>query len=100
MDARQNGWIASLGGPLVMLPASSVREWRGGDGGCATSFGCPALGTEQGGTDYDWACAVKDLIAVRQIYGREAVVLNDQDLVTTWRQVSGGEAIIARAWTA
>jgi Immunity protein 21 len=100
MSERQTSWIDSLGGPLMMLPASSLSKWRGSSGASEMGTGMPALGTDDGGTDYDWACAVNDLIAVRRIYGDVALVLNDQPLGTTWRQISSREGVVARAWTA
>ena len=97
MSTRPAQWIDSLGGPLVMLPTFALSEWRGGFGGCEVGVGTPALGTDTGGTDYDWARGVNDLIAVRPAYGDVAVVLNDQPSGTTWRQISSTEGVIARA---
>ena len=96
---RRGEWIDSLGGPLIMLPAASLPHWRGSFGASEVGVGATPLGTDEEATDYAWACAVNDLIAVQSAYGDAAVILNDQPLGTTWRQISSGEGVIARVDT-
>jgi len=100
VSEQQTEWIQSLGGPLIMLPSSSLPRWRGGFGASEVGTGMPPLGTAEGGTDYDWACSVNDLIAAPSAYGDVAFVLNDHPLSTTWRQISSREGVVARAWVA
>ncbi|WP_225628813.1 Imm21 family immunity protein [Streptomyces werraensis] len=51
-------WVRSMGGPLIVVPESSVRAW----GGC-TEDGS-VLGDADGRDDYDRACEVEDLAGV------------------------------------
>ncbi|WEH43434.1 Imm21 family immunity protein [Streptomyces sp. AM 2-1-1] len=51
-------WVRSMGGPLIVVPESSVGAW----GGC-TEDGS-VLGDADGRDDYDRACEVEDLAGV------------------------------------
>ncbi|XXF79201.1 Imm21 family immunity protein [Myxococcaceae bacterium GXIMD 01537] len=64
-------WIASSGGPLVLLPKSLVSKWRGVHGGPG---GEPS--------DYDVACGVDGYVGVMTRHGRQVLVLNDEPLQT------------------
>lgn len=61
-------WIASAGGPLVLVPWTMVAQWRG---------------ASDGGDDYAAACAVDDYVGVIQWDGVDVLVLNDEPLATT-----------------
>ena len=62
-------WIESNGGPLLLLPESALRGWRGVDG--------PASGK----TDYERACAVLD-VGFIPVGARQGLVLADEPLPT------------------
>lgn len=65
-------WIESAGGPLLLAPQSSVKDW----------FGTADTG---GGsqTDYARACAIEDEIGTISIGDKSAVVLGDEPDRTT-----------------
>jgi hypothetical protein len=85
---------------MVMLPTSSLPKWRGCFGASEVGVGAPPAGTADGGTDYDWACSVNDLIGILPFYGDVAVILDDHPLRTTWRQISSSEGVVARPFVA
>ncbi|MFG3182139.1 Imm21 family immunity protein [Streptomyces nigra] len=64
-------WVESMGGPLIVIPASVVAAWRG----------CTESGVMAGGAtvpdDYDRACEVDDLAGVITVgeNGAQALVL-------------------------
>ncbi|MFF0163698.1 Imm21 family immunity protein [Streptomyces sp. NPDC005263] len=53
-DRAELVWVRSMGGPLIVVPESSVNAW----GGC-TEAGS-VLGDADGRDDYDRACEVED----------------------------------------
>lgn len=67
-------WVESMGGPLIVIPASALTEWNG----------CTEAGTMVGDgssvDDYDRACAVDDLAAVIPVGegGAQALILGDE----------------------
>ncbi|MFI8422903.1 Imm21 family immunity protein [Streptomyces sp. NPDC085479] len=75
-----SNWVRSMGGPLVVVPVSGVREWSG----------CTDDGVLVGGgevpDDYDRACAVEGLAGV--IEGN-VLVLADEPATT--RYLPGGD---------
>ncbi len=77
-------WICSEGGPLLLLDERDLATW----GGVVDEIEAPR--TEQsfspGGkrTDYDRACAVRDYLGRISVGAREALVLNDMPMQTTW----------------
>lgn len=68
-------WVESMGGPLIVIPVSSLTSW----GGCTAESGLVA-GDATAPDDYDRACAVDDLAAVIPIdeNGAQALVLADE----------------------
>ena len=93
-------WIESGGGPLIMFPSATAGRWRGGFGAGEAAAAAPEAAADYDDTDYGWACAVHDLIAVGQLYGHEAIVFGDLSLPTTWQTVSTREGVVARLdWT-
>lgn len=61
-------WIASAGGPLVLVPKAMVGQWRG---------------VSEGGGDYAAACTIDDYVGVIRWNGADVLVLNDEPLATT-----------------
>ncbi|MGA5181773.1 Imm21 family immunity protein [Streptomyces pseudogriseolus] len=62
-------WVRSMGGPLIVVPESSVTAW----GGC-TEDGS-VLGDADGRDDYDRACEVEDWAGVIAVGAGAATVL-------------------------
>ncbi|MFI8350373.1 Imm21 family immunity protein [Streptomyces sp. NPDC085596] len=71
-------WVRSTGGPLIVVPQSSVNAW----GGC-TEDGS-VLGDAEGRDDYDRACEVENLAGVITVGtgGDTALVLADEPAKT------------------
>ncbi|MEW2121056.1 Imm21 family immunity protein [Streptomyces sp. NPDC005474] len=67
-------WVASMGGPLIVIPVSALQEWSG-----CTEAGM-VIGDTEDPDDYDRACAVDDLAAVIDVGlgGARALVLGDE----------------------
>ncbi|MFI8965989.1 Imm21 family immunity protein [Streptomyces sp. NPDC053493] len=67
-------WVESMGGPLIVVPVSSLASW----GGCTESGLVAGDGTAP--DDYDRACAVGGLAGVIPIdkKGGQALVLADE----------------------
>ncbi|MFJ6632202.1 Imm21 family immunity protein [Streptomyces sp. NPDC091376] len=72
-------WVASMGGPLIVIPASAVDQW----GGC-TEGGIIVGGTDVP-DDYDRACDVESLAGIIGV-GAEAsgLVLADEPATTCY----------------
>ncbi|MFF7205500.1 Imm21 family immunity protein [Streptomyces sp. NPDC008141] len=73
-------WVASMGGPLIVVPVSALQDW----GGC-TEAGM-VIGDTDESDDYDRACAVDDLAGVIPIdeSGTRALVLGDEPATTCY----------------
>ncbi|GLY98708.1 Imm21 family immunity protein [Actinoplanes sp. NBRC 103695] len=71
-------WVSSMGGPLVVVPVSALREWQG----------CTPQGRILGGgevaDDYDRACAVEELAGPVPVGGKgpQALVLGEEPATT------------------
>jgi Immunity protein 21 len=61
-------WIASAGGPLVLVPQAMAAQWQG---------------ISNGGSDYAVACMIDDYASVIQWNGVDVLILNDEPLATT-----------------
>ena len=70
-------WLSSLGGPLVLLPESVAKLWRGVDG-CEGQFDLA-----NGKSDYDRACETSGYLGVIPVGGHDAVVFAEP-MATTW----------------
>ncbi|WP_237551766.1 MULTISPECIES: Imm21 family immunity protein [unclassified Streptomyces] len=62
-------WVRSMGGPLIVVPESSVCAW----GGCTEEGSI--LGDADGRDDYDRACEVKDWAGVIAVGANAATAL-------------------------
>ncbi|MFJ2566942.1 Imm21 family immunity protein [Streptomyces sp. NPDC088770] len=67
-------WVESMGGPLIVVPASALSAWRG-----CTDTGAD-VGDATAPDDYDRACAVDELAGVIAVgdSGAQALVLADE----------------------
>lgn len=62
-------WIASTGGPLILVPKCTIHDWHGVTG-------------EFDETDYDRACKVNDFCGILECRGYQILVLGDEPLDT------------------
>ncbi|MGC4120733.1 MAG: Imm21 family immunity protein [Myxococcales bacterium] len=103
MSSRESRtrWIATDGGPLIVLPVAKQMAWRGsfvegedGDFVVDTPGGKYAFRTdydfENPRTDYERACAVAGLAGALVVDGSMALVLGDEPLQTTWLALPTG----------
>ncbi|WP_432126297.1 Imm21 family immunity protein [Streptomyces sp. bgisy082] len=68
-------WVESMGGPLVVVPVSGLREW----GGCTGDGVLVGEGTVV--DDYDRACAVEELAGVIE---KNVLVLGGEPATTRY----------------
>ena len=77
---RSDDWIASGGGPLIVLPDSALAYWNGADE--------PEMGIipvdEGASSDYERACSMSDWVGVIPVGPEEGLVLGDEPLDTRW----------------
>lgn len=71
-------WVASMGGPLLVLPRSALDQWSG------CTEGGTIAGTGDVRDDYDRACEVEGTAGVLQVGdgGSQAIVLGDMPSTT------------------
>jgi hypothetical protein len=77
---RSDDWVASGGGPLLVLSESGLPYWNGADE--PGSGIIPA--TEDSPTDYERACSVREWVGVIPVGPTEGLVLADEPLDTRW----------------
>ncbi|MGW5478473.1 Imm21 family immunity protein [Streptomyces sp. NPDC004008] len=77
-DPAELTWVKSMGGPLIVVPESSLSEWSG-----CTDDGS-VLGDADGRDDYDRACEVEDWAGVITVGAgpATALVLADEPATT------------------
>jgi hypothetical protein len=91
-------WVYSEGGPLLLLDERDLASW----GGVVDEVEGPR--TEQsfspGGkrTDYDRACAVRGYLGRISVGAREALVLDDMPMQTTWVPPTGADSGMLARW--
>lgn len=75
-------WVQSAGGPLIVVPESSVNAWGG-----VTKSGA-VLGGPGGRDDYDRACEIDGLAGVITVGAddADAIVLADEPATTCFWQ--------------
>ena len=97
-------WIESLGGPLLLAPRSSLKDWLGG-------YGSKLPGLQ---TDYARACSIDAGIGKLAIGTRLALVLGDEPdrtallpgttsleaLIVRWRWASSEDSLLSRLMAA
>lgn len=79
-------WVASAGGPLLLLPERLLSAWEGSD---KPRRGRRIEATSRWNargpaTDYDRACDVRDYVGVIRVGEGFGLVLGDEPLATTW----------------
>jgi hypothetical protein len=72
-------WIASAGGPLVLLPKVSLPRWQG-------TSGLPS--------DYDVACGIEGYVGVIEKAGYPLLVLGDEPLQTAVSRLNGRPCLV------
>lgn len=77
---RSNEWIASGGGPLLVLPIAALPYWNGADD--PDSGVIPSAEGKE--SDYTRACSVHDWIGVIPVGPADGLVLADEPLDTRW----------------
>lgn len=91
-------WVYSEGGPLLLLDERDLASW----GGVVDEIEGPR--TEQsfspGGrrTDYDRACAVRGYLGRILVGAREALVLDDMPMQTTWVSPTSADGGMLARW--
>lgn len=71
-------WVESAGGPLLLIPASLLHGWEGGNG------------SGRAATDYDRACDVEGYVGVIPVGEGQGLVLGDMPMPVAWWPDSGG----------
>lgn len=78
-----SGWVASGGGPLLVLPDTLLPYWGGADP--PEEALVPRAGNSA--TDYDRACQVHGHIGVLEIGPGKGLVLADEPAETMWARL-------------
>jgi hypothetical protein len=81
-------WIESAGGPLLLAPRSSTKDWYGPDGS-------KMAGSQ---TDYARACSIETEIGVIRIGSRSALVLGDEPDRTALIPVKSISEVLLVRW--
>ncbi|HET7077814.1 MAG TPA: Imm21 family immunity protein [Chloroflexia bacterium] len=86
-DLNTLTWLASAGGPLLLLPGEYLAAWEGtnppSEGRILDArfrWGDPAAVS----TDYDRACDVAEYLGLLDVGGGQGLVLGDAPLATAW----------------
>lgn len=81
-------WIESAGGPLLLAPRSSLKDWHGiGDSGCSDAQ-----------SDYARACGIEDEIGVILVGNQSALVLGDEPDRTALIPVQATPEVLMVRW--
>lgn len=86
-------WIASAGGPLILLSGEHLSDWSGI--GLDDQLDFDILPTAQE-TDYDRACAVEGYLELLRVGAGQGLILGDEPMSTAWWQLSATEGILIR----
>lgn len=81
-------WIESAGGPLLLAPRSSTKDWYGADGS-------KVVGSQ---TDYARACSIDAEVRVIGIGNRSALVLGDEPDRTALIPVKSTSEVLMVRW--
>ncbi len=91
-------WVTSLGGPLLLLPASVLKYWTGYQPTNHPAADCisPRWKGDPDGpvTDYDRACSVEGYLGLIDVGDAEGLVLGDEPNSTTWVSADGGGLLV------
>lgn len=81
-------WIESAGGPLLLAPRSSLKDWHGaGDSGCSATL-----------SDYARACGIEDEVGVISVGNQSALVLGDEPDRTALIPVQATSEVLIVRW--
>jgi hypothetical protein len=94
-------WIASAGGPLILLDERYLSAWLGSDQTDDFDLDAPEEPSDRV-TDYDRACAVAvdGYIGILAVDGGQAVVFGGEPMSTAWIPRAASEGIFVRSWYA
>jgi hypothetical protein len=97
MTGGLSQWIASEGGPLLLLPADLLPLWEGvappaAERVIVATF--RALGPEASATDYERACDVADALGLLDIGPGQGLVLGDEPAQTAWWPLAAGGLLV------
>lgn len=84
-------WLASDGGPLLLVPGEYLSAWEGvglPSGGRVIQAHFRWAGPDKPATDYDRACDVEGYLGQLEIGGGSGLVLGDQPAMTAWWPVT------------
>jgi hypothetical protein len=90
---RPDEWVASGGGPLLVLPVDALPYWNGADE--QESALIPSL-KDGGDSDYARACSVQDWIGLISVGPSEGLILADEPLDTRWWRDPWGATYLLR----
>lgn len=92
-------WVSGDGGPLILMEKKYLTNWEGSD---ASSNGRVVEANSRWGldvaTDYDLACDVEDYLGLIDVGKGKALVLNGDELATTWFSLSENQEGILIRW--
>jgi hypothetical protein len=91
-------WIASTGGPLLLIHDEDRDKWLGVYRRDGDELEVDPDFTNPERTDYGRACSVSGLVGFVDVGGREALVFGDEPAQTAWRPDSGGEGGTFARW--
>jgi Immunity protein 21 len=86
-DNKTLTWLASAGGPLLLLPGAYLAAWEGTNPPSAGRVLQARFRWQDSAamaTDYDRACDVDDYLGLLDIGGTQGLVLGDEPLATAW----------------
>jgi hypothetical protein len=93
-------WLASSGGPLLLLASEYLQYWEGSDpptGGRTIDARFRWTGqSDDPATDYDRACDIDNYLGLVDVGPGQALVLGDAPLGTTWWPAAPGGGLLVR----
>lgn len=87
-------WIASAGGPLILLSGEYASKWLG-VGLLDEELDFDIMPPSQN-TDYDRACAVEGYLGLLEVGAGQGLVLGDEPMSTAWWQLTATEGVLIR----
>lgn len=92
-------WVATGGGPLILVPVEVAHLWRGIDGIGPSSEVWENWGENKfSGTDYGRACGVDDYLGVLACGPSECLILGDEPMQTTFLPAKDVSLIVRCMW--
>jgi hypothetical protein len=92
-------WVATGGGPLILVPVEVALHWRGTDGIGPSSKVKVSWGEDDfSGTDYGRACGVDDYLGVLACGPGDCLILGDEPMQTTFLPMKDCGLIVRWMW--